>query len=305
MEIVITAGSLLRRLVGDDIELVILTEQRPTFINASATQIEQILVNLSVNARDAMPDGGKLIIETTADTNTGQDSDVAAGEYVRLTIRDTGIGMTNEMKTHIFDPFFTTKGVSGGNGLGLSICYGIIQGHGGEIQVYSEPGHGSSFDIYFPLVEQPAGPMDDGQSVSNTKVGSETILLVDDDRIVREAISIVLRHFGYVVLEAGDGNEALRIADEFAGSTIDLLMTDVVMPNMGGEELTSKFLKVHNKAKVLYTSGYTNDEAIDHGAKVIGPFLQKPYTPETLALKVREVLEQDDTGADPRIRGHH
>jgi two-component system, cell cycle sensor histidine kinase and response regulator CckA len=253
-------------------------------------------MNLAINARDAMPQGGKLTIET-ANVYLGDDYarlhfDVEPGHYILLAISDTGHGMDEATLSHIFEPFFTTKSKGKGTGLGLAVVYGIVKQSGGHIWVYSEPGKGATFKVYLPTAELDAEPFDadtgPGQPLEG---GSETILLVEDDDTVRDLAGAILRDYGYTVLEAHDGNEALKMCGEHEG-TVHILVTDVVMPGMNGRELAQKMESLCPAMKVLYISGYTDNAIVHHGVLKAGTaFLQKPFTPEALARKVREVID--------------
>jgi len=286
---------MLRRLIGEDIHLVIVPAPNLGAVQVDPSQIEQVIVNLAVNARDAMPDGGRLTIETanvTLDEKyPGQHLVPTPGHFVMLSISDTGIGMTKEVKEHLFEPFFTTKEVGKGTGLGLATVYGIVKQHQGHINVYSEPGQGTTVKVYLPRVdgraESPGVEEED-----HTPCGSETVLVVEDDSAVRRLLVRVLRELGYTVLEATHGGEALEVADEHAGN-IHLLLTDVVMPEMNGKALADRLSARHPDLRVLYISGYTDNSIaerhiVDHSAD----FLEKPFTVATLARKVRQVLDK-------------
>ncbi|HTS19711.1 MAG TPA: PAS domain S-box protein [Verrucomicrobiae bacterium] len=286
---------LLRRLIGEDIELV--TKLAPDLgrVKADPGQIEQVIMNLAVNAREAMPNGGQLLLETAAVTLDRESAhlpeDVQPGEYVMIAVTDTGVGMTEEVKTRVFEPFFTTKPQGQGTGLGLSMCYGIIKQSGGHISVYSELNHGTTFKIFLARVAESAAQNSAALPAVPVKRGTETILLVEDDPAVRTLNARLLRANGYTVVEANNGRDALRVAEQQPSGGIDLLLTDVIMPEMGGKELAQRFQTVYPKMKVLFCSGYTQ-EAIDRGG-VLDPetaFLQKPFTPTTLTWKIREVL---------------
>jgi two-component system, cell cycle sensor histidine kinase and response regulator CckA len=285
---------MLRRLIGEDIELVTVPRHDLGVVKADPGQIEQVLVNLSVNARDAMPHGGKLTIETanvTLDEDyVRQHAGVSAGEYVQLAVNDTGTGMTKEVKAHIFEPFFTTKEMGQGTGLGLATVYGIVKQHLGHIEVYSEPGEGTAFKIYLPRVEAaPASPAP-REDVTELPRGHETVLVVEDDAIVRRLTVRSLIALGYTVLEAGDGKEALQVSQSHAG-TIDLLLTDVIMPQMNGNRLAAELKAIRPDLAVLFTSGYTDDTIAHRGVLDDGvAFLQKPFTAASLARKVHDVL---------------
>jgi PAS domain S-box-containing protein len=286
---------LLRRLIGEDIDLVTHTAADLRAVKADAGQIEQLLVNLAVNARDAMPDGGNLTIETANVVLDGdyvrQHLGAASGEYVLLAVSDTGTGMTDEVKQHIFEPFFTTKAQGQGTGLGLATCYGIVNQHGGYIAAYSELGDGTTFKIYLPAVGGRAEAQPRELSRSEVMIGHETVLLVEDEPAVRQIAARVLREHGYIVIEAGDGEEALQLLAQ-AERPIDLLLTDVIMPKLHGGILAERALAIVPELRILFISGYT-DGALVHRQKLqsSGAFLQKPFSPVALVRKVREVLD--------------
>ncbi|MBN1945176.1 MAG: response regulator [Bradymonadales bacterium] len=291
-------SKILERLIGEDIQLALRLDPSLGLIHADQGQIEQILVNLVVNARDAMPAGGRLEIRTTSLTITPEvtpfDPSLQPGEYVVLSLTDTGIGMTEEVRSRIFEPFFTTKPSEKGTGLGLSTVYGIVRKHQGTIQVSSQLGKGSTFTVYLPTVEG-----DEERAISRAPfmdampTGSETILMVEDNPLVRDFNLKVLQRLEYNVLVAANGEEALRIAEEY-GQTIDLLLTDVVMPGMSGRDL-SLFLKQRQpRIKVLFVSGYTDEIIAQHGLeKGSETLLPKPYTPRDLAVQLRLLLDQE------------
>ena len=294
--VIVELDKLLRRLIGEDIELVTLPAADLGHVKADPGQIEQVIANLVVNARDAMPAGGRLTIETAntvLDANYArQHVGVTPGDYVMLAVSDTGIGMDAEVQQHIFEPFYTTKAIGKGTGLGLSTCYGIIKQHGGNIWVYSEAGHGTTFKVYLPRVyeaaDSPAGDADD----LPVPQGTETVLLVEDEPLVRELASTILHAQGYTVLVASNGEEALRVIQASGEETIDLLVTDVVMPGLGGGELAERLIAMRPGIKVLFTSGYTEDAMLHAGQLVIGThFLHKPFSPAALAQKVRSILD--------------
>jgi two-component system cell cycle sensor histidine kinase/response regulator CckA len=293
--VILDLGSMLRRLLGEDIELRTVLASDLGQVKVDPGQMEQVLVNLSVNARDAMPQGGILTIETA---NTLLDSDyvrqhvgVTAGAYVMLAMSDTGCGMDVAVQQHIFEPFFTTKEHGKGTGLGLATCYGIVKQHGGNIWVYSEVGHGTTFKIYLPRVEEPPDAVL-RDTTHAAPEGSETVLLVEDEPVVRGLASRMLREQGYTVLEATNGEEAVHVAQACAGATIALLVTDVVMPRMSGKALAEQLISWYPQIKVLFISGYATDAITHHGQLDAGTnFLSKPFARTTFACKVREVLD--------------
>ena len=294
-EIVVNIDKLLRRLIRANIELVTLPHPDLELVNVDPGQMEQVLMNMVVNATDAMPDGGKLVIETTNVTVDARlaprHSDLKSGEYVTMRVSDNGTGMDEEVRTHIFEPFYTTKEVGRGTGLGLSTCYGIVAQSGGYIAVDSELGVGSTFTIFLPVATEAAEELPLHDDAGFLPSGSEVVTVVEDEPLVRSATTTVLRQQGYKVTEAAIGAEAIRIAQEQA-TDIDLLLTDVVMPLMGGAELAERFGELHPEARVLYTSGYTDDPRIRREpGGTSEPFIFKPFTPRELAQKVREVLD--------------
>jgi signal transduction histidine kinase len=293
--VILNLEKMLRRLIGEDIEFCTLLDPAAGHIKADPGQIEQVIMNLAVNARDAMPTGGKLTV-TTANTTLDQNHlknfpDMGAGDYVMLAIADTGTGMSEEVKAHLFEPFFTTKPSGKGTGLGLATCFGIVKQNTGHINVHSELGRGTTFKIYFPQVQSALEPPRAHITPTEAAGGNETVLLVEDEPVVRELAVATLREKGYTVVEAVNGEEGLRLARQHDGK-IDLVLTDVVMPVMGGKEMADALRTSHPDTKVLFTSGYTEDAMGHHG--VLRPgivFLQKPYLTAVLARKVREVLD--------------
>ena len=287
---------MLRRLIGEDIDLVMVPGAELGRVKADPGQIEQILVNLAVNARDAMPEGGKLVIETAnveLDDAYVRNHQVVLtrGRYVMLAMSDTGAGMDAATQAHIFEPFFTTKEQGKGTGLGLSTVYGIVKQSGGFIWVYSEPGLGSTFKIYLPSVEDAAEPVQGSEARELPFGGSETILLVEDEEAVRALAARVLQERGYKVLESASPEDALQIA-EHQQEPIALLLTDVVLPRMSGRKIAEHLTLLRPSMKVLYMSGYTDDAIVRSGMlEANTAFLQKPFTPAGLARKVREVLD--------------
>jgi CheY-like chemotaxis protein len=294
--VILDIKKMLRRLIGEDIEFCTLLDPAAGHIKADPGQIEQVIMNLAVNARDAMPNGGKLTV-TTANTTLDKNHlknfpDMDAGDYVMLAIADTGTGMSEEVKAHLFEPFFTTKPSGQGTGLGLATCFGIVKQNTGHINVQSELGSGTTFKIYFPQVQSALEPIRVRNQPTKVAGGNETVLLVEDEPVVRELAVATLREKGYTVVEAVNGEEGLRLARQHDGK-IDLVLTDVVMPVMGGKEMADAIRTSHPDTKVLFTSGYTEDALGHHG--VLRPgilFLPKPYLTATLARKVREVLDE-------------
>lgn len=288
-------GKMLRRLLGEDVLLATVLDPKLDRVKVDPGQLEQVLMNMAVNARDAMPKGGKLTVETRNvewdDRDAATRADCKPGRYVMLAMSDMGDGMTPEVKARIFEPFFTTKGVGKGTGLGLAMVFGFVRQSGGAIEVYSELGFGTTFKIYLPAVAEQLAPArgPEGGSVGG---GTETILLVEDEDGVRALALLVLQGHGYKVLAAGDGKEALRAVDKHRGP-IDMLVTDVVMPGMDGRDLAEALRRRFPQIKVLFSSGYTDDAVVRHGVlHEEVAFLQKPYSPRALGKKVREVLDK-------------
>ena len=289
---------MLRRLIGEDVEVITSFSESLWPIKADSTQLVQILMNLAVNARDAMPSGGKLTIEAANVKLNGEyiqtHVQVPPGDYVRLVVTDTGVGMDEETRALIFEPFFTTKKLGHGTGLGLATVYGIVKQSGGFIWVYCEPRHGTAFKIYFPrseasvvedIVPTPSGPQHAG--------GTETILVLEDNDQLREVAVKFLRSAGYSVLESGDPEKALDIARTHNGE-IHLLLTDVVLPKMSGRVVAEKLREIRPETKVLFVSGYTDDVIVRHGILDENiAFLQKPYSRKDLTFKIRTVLESE------------
>src|SRR5213594_80860 len=307
--IVVELEKMLRRLIGEDIRLTIAPAADLRRIKTDPGQIEQVIMNLVVNARDAMPQGGNLTLETS---NVVLDQAYAArhvgvrpGAYVMLAVSDTGCGRDKEAMAHIFEPFFTTKAPGKGTGLGLSTVYGIVKQSGGNVWAYSEPGRGTTFKIYLPQVEGVVDrPPRDGPRTVIPR-GSETILLAEDQKELRELIRQMLEMNGYTVIAASDGLEAIEICKRHE-APIHLMLSDVVMPQMGGRELAQRLATVRPDMKVLYMSGYTSNAIVHHGILDPGTlFIQKPFTPDSLARKVREVLDahgQAQVEAGPALR---
>jgi signal transduction histidine kinase/HAMP domain-containing protein len=287
---------MLRRVIGEDIELVTLLSEDLGRVKTDPGQIEQVIMNLVVNARDAMPDGGKLTIETANvdldEAYARRHVAVVPGQYVMLSVSDMGVGMAPEVKGRIFEPFFTTKEQGKGTGLGLSTVYGIVKQSGGNIWVYSEPGKGTAFKIYLPRVDEPIEEVKEDGVKEGLPRGSETILVVEDEEEVRKLVTRILRKQGYEVLETSNGDEALMVFKKW-GRSVHLLMTDVVMPGMSGRALADRLASFQPKMKVLYMSGYTDNAIVHHGILGKGmKYIQKPFTVDGLAKKVREVLDK-------------
>lgn len=292
---------MLLRLLGEDIGVITKLNPTPVRVETDPAQIQQVIINLALNARDAMPRGGKLVIETSSvvlDRGLGWAAFeeliergvlVVPGRYVLLAVTDTGLGMDEQTKAKIFEPFFTTKPTGEGTGLGLATTYGFVRQSGGYIWVYSEVGHGTTFKIYLPEITVDSDPIEPVEEISVPR-GTETILLVEDEQSLRELNQQLLEALGYTVLPAGNGVEALEVNDQHDG-TIHLLLTDVVMPGMCGRELAERLAITRPETKVLYMSGYTDSVIVQHGILENGiAFLQKPFTQEALARKLREIL---------------
>lgn len=284
-------NKMLQRLLGENIKLV--TKAHPDLgrVKADPSQMEQVLLNLAVNARDAMPRGGTLTIQTD-NVGLGVQSDSGAGRYVMVAVSDTGVGMTLEVQARIFEPFFTTKELGKGTGLGLATCHGIIKQSGGHIGVFSQPGRGTTFKVLLPSVNDPLDPVT-AKAIAPAKAanGNETVLLVEDEPMLRELAVTALKMLGYDVSTAENGVHALEVVKSLNGRHIHLLITDVVMPEMGGRELAEALLKQSPNTQVLFCSGYTEDAVINAG-EAKGLFLQKPYTMATLSQRVREILDK-------------
>ncbi|MBN1485725.1 MAG: response regulator [Chloroflexia bacterium] len=294
-------AKLLRRLIGEDVELFLQLEGSLAPVRADPSQWGQVIMNLAVNSRDAMPQGGKLIIET-ANVELEADYarrhvDVQPGSYVMLAVSDTGIGMTAEVLSHIFEPFFTTKGQDKGTGLGLSTVYGIVRQSDGHIWVYSEPNQGTTFKIYLPRVDEPV-EQTTPSLLQEALRGTETVLVVEDEEMVRNLAARILRRYGYTVLEAHHPTEAIELAKQHSGP-LDLLLTDMVLPIMNGRELAQQLVQQRPRLSVLYVSGYTGRSILEQGLiEEDAFFLEKPFTPNVLLQQVRQVLDHKAPGYD-------
>jgi two-component system, cell cycle sensor histidine kinase and response regulator CckA len=291
---------MLRRLIDENIELTIVPGKQTGLVRADSGYVGQVLMNLVVNARDAMPNGGKLTIATnnvTLDEHYAQAyAGIVPGDYVMLSVSDTGTGITDEVKVRLFEAFFTTKPKGKGTGLGLATCQTILKQSGGHIGVYSELGKGTTFKAYFPKVNQPLDIAVKPIQAGPLPRGTETLLFVEDEPSVRHLACSVLEAQGYNVLRANNGQEGLRVALNLKGQPIRLVVTDVIMPLMGGQEMAQKLKATYPDLKIIFTSGYTDDAILHHGILEPGvAFLSKPYAPLTLARKVREMLDMPQT----------
>jgi CheY-like chemotaxis protein len=295
---VLELNKMLARLIGEDIQMRVKLDSQLGQVRADPSQIQQVIMNLAVNARDAMPAGGMLTIETANveldQAYSARNVGVEPGPYVMLAITDSGAGMNQKMQQHIFEPFYTTKETGKGTGLGLSTVHGIIKQSGGHVSVDSQLGHGSTFKIYLPRIDALADKIDLSPRPKDLHQGNATILIVEDEDIVRAIAVSTLELSGYEILDAASGEEALLICKQHHGP-IHLLLTDVVMPRMSGKEVAERLSKLRPDMKVLFMSGYTTDAVVHHGILDVGTaFIEKPFTPEELAQKVREVLDDSD-----------
>jgi signal transduction histidine kinase/ActR/RegA family two-component response regulator len=304
-DVVNSMEKMLRRLIGEDVQLVTHFDPVLGHVKADPGQIEQVIMNLAVNARDAMPRGGKLTISTenaTLDQKTNyRNRSLECGQYVVVAISDNGVGMTDEVKAHLFEPFFTTKGLGKGTGLGLATCYGIICQSNGDIRVYSEPNSGTTIRIYLPRTDAKLEPVGN-RGLEYLPTGTESILVVEDDPAVRRLTVTILRDLGYQVQEANTAFEALAAIRKQI--RFDLVLTDVIMPQMSGKELSDQIKIALPQTKVLLMSGYTDDALAHHGVLDESlSFLEKPFSPVGLARKVREVIDSPAPGQRTPVNG--
>jgi len=296
-EVVESMEKMMGRLIDENVEMTVIYGNQIGMIKADAGYIWQVLMNLVVNARDAMPNGGKLAIETSAvmlnETYVSAHPGTTSGNYIMLSVSDTGTGMTDEVKARLFEALFTTKPPGKGTGLGLATCQTIVRQSGGHIDVISELDKGTTFQVYFPRIDQPlTGMVSPSSKVEPLRGGTETVLVVEDEPSLRHLAQGVLKAQGYNVLTAPNGQDALRVVDEHQGKPIALVFTDVIMPRMGGKAMAEWLQITYPDLKILFTSGYTEDAIAHHGVLDAGiEFLPKPYTPIALVRKVRELLD--------------
>jgi nitrogen-specific signal transduction histidine kinase/CheY-like chemotaxis protein len=297
-ELIEATGNMLERLIAENIALAMALDPEAGAVRVDAGQMEQVIVNLAVNARDAMPDGGRLLIESKnidfpEPGEPDQESPLyPSGRNVMLAVSDTGIGMDAETQKRIFEPFYTTKEPGKGTGLGLSTVYGIVRQSGGQISVYSEPGKGTSFKVYLPRVDDVPETREEIAAQAKSAAGRETVLIVDDDPAVLSIARYALDRLGYHVISMDDGESALAYLTK-QNPPIDLLVTDLNMPRMSGRILADRFAAIHPYARILFVSGYTDDAVVRHDMLESGAhYLAKPFTPDSLARKVREVLDE-------------
>lgn len=295
-EVVRHAKTLLQRICGEDVKLSLILDESISCIDADGGQLEQVLLNLAVNARDAMPHGGELNIETREIELDAEycrsHLNLQPGQYVLLAITDSGVGMTKEIQQKVFEPFFTTKSADKGTGLGLSVVHGIVKNCNGHCAVYSEPGLGTTFKLYFPVTKsKPSQAVENSSQNATVPRGTETVLLVEDDDGVREFVQRALKSFGYNVLVASCPHDGIQLGKTYNGP-IDLILTDLMMPQLNGRRMSELLQSERSDAKILYMSGYTDDAVVRQGIMEADVnFLHKPFTPAALALKVRDVLD--------------
>jgi two-component system cell cycle sensor histidine kinase/response regulator CckA len=292
--VVSNLAPMLRRVIGEDIELVTNLDPRGESVLADAGQLEQVIMNLVVNSRDAMPQGGTLTVETgSADVAEapGIELEAPPGRYARLTVKDTGTGLSPQVQARVFEPFFTTKEVGKGTGLGLATVYGIVKQSGGFVQLHSELGHGATFNVYLPCAERELRRVEPESGIRRAFPKKKIILLIEDEEAVRKLLFSVLSGQGYTVLQASSGKEALAVASGHSGP-IHLILSDVVMPGTGGPETVAELQRSRPATQVIFMSGYTDDSVVRHGLTDSGRhFIQKPFTPVTILKKVDEVLK--------------
>jgi CheY-like chemotaxis protein len=286
---------MLGRLIGEDVKVVLALRPESAFVTADRGQVEQVVMNLAVNARDAMPKGGALTIETASveldEHYVKTHGPVLPGTYVVLTVTDTGTGMAPEVQARLFEPFFTTKEIGKGTGLGLATIHGIVTRSGGHVAVCSEVGKGTSFKVYFPMADASAIVVDSPPPVARPRARGETVLVVEDAEGLRKLTKRLLERLGYTVLLAGNAEEALQLFE--SNASVDLVLTDVVMPGASGPELTRQLVGQRPALKVIYMSGYTEQGIVHHGVLKPGvAFLHKPFTSDDLGRKIREVLDR-------------
>ena len=294
-EIIGDLEKMLKRLLGEDIHIETVLDENLATVYADLSQVEQVIINLAVNARDAMPQGGNLTIETKNITLEKEyyqtHPQVLPGDYVLIAISDTGEGIDHDTQQRIFEPFFTTKSTGKGTGLGLATVYGIVKQSGGFIWVYSEVGKGTTFKVYLPVTTKEKTERKLQEKSSGSLRGNETILLVEDENELRKFASKVLKEYGYLILEAKNGGEAYLISEQYT-KQIDLIITDVVMPLMSGRQFVDKLSKIRTDFKVIYMSGYTDNVILHHGVLEKGiNFINKPFSPKSLLKEVRRVLD--------------
>jgi CheY-like chemotaxis protein len=295
-ELVANAARMLKRVIGEDVEFATVLDAAAGAVKVDAGQLEQVIMNLAVNARDAMPNGGRLLIESKnvgfREAFSDGETTFPAGRYVSLAVSDNGIGMDAATRARVFEPFFTTKEPGKGTGLGLATVHGIVKQGGGYISLYSEPGKGTRFTIYLPRIDESTDAPAAITHSAPPPRGTETILVVEDEPAVRGIVRQVLERQGYQVLEVTDDESALDVASKHPGP-IHLLLSDVVMPRMSGRVIADRFTKIRRDARILFVSGYTDDAIVHRGVlESHVQFLQKPFTPDALVRKVRHTLDQ-------------
>jgi two-component system, cell cycle sensor histidine kinase and response regulator CckA len=283
---------MLQHLIREDIRLVMSLDPRLARVEADPGQLEQVIINLVVNAADALPSGGEIVIATdNMVVSGGRGSQLRPGPYAVLRVSDDGVGMDAETRERVFEPFFTTKELGRGTGLGLATVYGIVEQSGGSIDVESGPGRGTTFRIYLPGVDKDVAERSFERGSSQATAGTETVMVAEDDAMVRALVRVILEESGYTVLEAASGDDALRLSESYDGP-IEVLLTDMVMPGLGGRAVADRLLALRPELRVLYISGYAEDEVLEGGSEAGTSFIGKPFTPEELALKVRALIDR-------------